>query len=150
MKVIFLDFDGVLNAEADICRYGVCILSPQIRLLKQIVDATGANIVLSTSWREHWSAEEAACDQTGLLMNDIFSQHGLQIWDKTPDLRTRREVEIKSWLDAHPETEQFVILDDALLSADFMNDHFVKTSSYFGGLDEADVKKAIEILGVQS
>lgn len=150
MKVIFLDFDGVLNAEADFCRHGVCILPTKIRLLKQIVDATDAVIVLSTSWREHWSAAESECDDIGVLINGIFSQYGLQIQDKTPQLPTGREAQIKSWLDAHPETTQFVVLDDALLSADFMKDHFVKTSGHFGGMDETDVQKAIEILGVRA
>ena len=123
VKVIFLDFDGVLNAQTDVCCHGVSILPQKIQLLKQIVDATGAKIVLSTSWREHWSADETGCDDTGVLMNGIFSQSGLEIWDKTPQLPPRREAQIRSWLDAHPETENFVVLDDALLSADFMEGH---------------------------
>lgn len=147
MKVIFLDFDGVLNAEADFCRHGVCILPPKIRLLKQIVDATGAKIILSTSWREHWSADTGRCDDTGLLINRIFAEYDLRIWDKTPQQPPRREAQIKSWLDSHNETEGFVVLDDALLSADFLDGHFIKTSGYFGGLDETDVQTAIRILG---
>ena len=113
---------------------------------KQIIDATDAKIVLSTSWREHWEKDLAKCDSTGALINSIFSKHGLQIWDKTPQLRTKRETQIKSWLDRHPEVKNFVVLDDSLLSADYLNGHFIKTSNYFDGLDETDVQKAMDIL----
>jgi hypothetical protein len=53
---------------------------------------------------------------------------------------------MKSWLDTHPEVENFIVLDDSLLSAGYLNGHFIKTSNYFDGLDETDVQKAIDIL----
>ncbi len=149
MKVIFLDFDGVLNSAKYLlgCEdYGVVIDPSRMVLLKQIVDATGAKIVLSTSWREHWFKDLVECDSTGVIINRIFSTYGLQIFDKIPELHERRETEIKSWLDKHPEVKSFVVLDDMLLSADYLKGHFVKTSNHFDGLDEADVQKAIDIL----
>ena len=85
-------------------------------------------------------------DSIGVRINDIFSKYGLQIWDKTPKLHTRRETEIKNWLDMHSEVNNFVVLDDSLLSADYLNGHFIKTSNYFDGLDETDVQKAIDVL----
>lgn len=149
MKVIFLDFDGVLNSYKYLMNsetYGVAIDPSRMVLLKQIVDAANAKIVLSTSWREHWSKDLTGCNSTGVLINNIFSEYGLQVYDKTPELHTRREIEIKSWLDRHPEVKNFVVLDDSLLSADYLNGHFIKTSNYFDGLDETDVQKAIDIL----
>ena len=149
MKVIFLDFDGVLNSSKYLLRCeacGVAIDPSRMVLLKQIVDAANTKIVLSTSWREHWSNDLTDCDSTGVLINSIFSTYGLQIFDKTPELHERRETEIKSWLDIHPEVKSFVVLDDSLLSADYLNGHFIKTSNYFDGLDETDVQKAIDIL----
>lgn len=149
MKVIFLDFDGVLNSAKYLLGHGDCgvaIDPARMALLKQIVDATDAKIVLSTSWREHWSKDLMNCDSTGMLINRIFSEYGLHIFDKTPELHERRETEIKSWLDAHPEVENFVVLDDSLLSAGYLNGHFIKTSNYFDGLDETDVQKGIDIL----
>jgi hypothetical protein len=149
VNVLFLDFDGVLNSEKYIrgCDgYGVVIDPTRMVLLKQIVDATGAKIVLTTSWREHWSNCSAQRDDTGALIDRIFATHNLQIFDKTPELHARRETEIKSWLDNHTDVANFVVLDDMLLSADFLDGHFVKTSNYFGGLDETDVRKAIAIL----
>ena len=149
MKVIFLDFDGVLNSEKYLAACGsdgVVIDPSRMILLKQLVDATGAKIVLSTSWREHWSKEPTQCDSTGMLMNDIFSRQGLQIWDKVSQLRMTREAQIKNWLDRHPEVERFVVLDDGLLCAGYLEGRFVKTSNYFGGLNESDVQRACDIL----
>ena len=149
LKVIFLDFDGVLNSRkylAECGGFGMAIDPSRLVLLKKIVDATQAKIVLSTSWREHWGKSLSECNSTGVLMNDIFGEYGLQIWDKTPQLRIRREAEIKSWLDCYPEVKRFVVLDDMLLCGDYLDGHFVKTSNYFDGLTESDVKKAIEIL----
>lgn len=149
LKVIFLDFDGVLNSAKYLLgreNFGVVIDPARMILLRRIVEATGAKIVLSTSWREHWSKGLPECDSTGIFINDIFGKYGLRIWDKTPELHARREAEIKSWLDEHPEVKSFVVLDDRLLSADYLNGHFIKTSNYFDGLDEEDVRKAIDIL----
>ena len=149
MKIIFLDFDGVLNSEKYVknCgEYGVIIDPLRIILLKQIVDATNAKIVLSTSWREHWDKENNKCDSIGRKINEIFKKYNLSIFDKTPKLHNSREEEIKEWLKRHPETQNFVVLDDMLLGAKFLEGHFVKTSNFFNGLEENDVEKATEIL----
>ena len=149
MKVIFLDIDGVLNSEDYVysCReYGIAIDPTRMVLLKQIIDETNAKIVLSTSWREHWEKAPNECGKIGLQINNIFSQYNLEILDKTPNLRTRREQEIWYWLNKNPQVKNFVVLDDMFLCAEFLNGHFIKTSNRFDGLDEADVEKAIEIL----
>lgn len=149
MKIIFLDFDGVLNSEKYVrnCGHFGVILDPsRMLLLKQLVTATDAKIVLSTSWREHWDTDKSKCNETGLFINEIFAEHNLSIYDKTPKLSSDRESEIKMWLDNHPDTEGFVVLDDAFLSADYLKDHFVKTSNYRDGLSEENIKEAIKIL----
>lgn len=149
MKIVFLDFDGVLNSEKYVkaCgEYGVIIDPSRMILLKQLIDATNAKIVLSTSWREHWDADNRKCNSTGKQINDIFAQYNLHIFDKTSKLHLSRECEIKAWIDEHTEVKNFVVLDDMFLNAKFLEGHFIKTSNYFDGLDETDVKKAIEIL----
>lgn len=148
IKVIFLDFDGVLNSEKFVrsCEYCGVMLDPsRMILLKQIIDATGAKIVLSTSWRMHWDKDECLCNNVGLDINRIFGEYQLKIFDKTPKLYDR-VTEIKVWLENHPQTQAFAVLDDAFLNADFLNEHFVRTSNLRNGLDEDDVKKAINIL----
>lgn len=148
MKVIFLDFDGVLNSEKYVrtCdEHGLIIDPSRMALLKQIVDATDAKIVLSTSWREHWNNNFKKADSIGKEIDNVFGSYELTVLDKT-DVYSRRETEIEAWLMMHPETESFVVLDDRLLDSPVLRGHFIKTSNYFDGLDETDVKKAIDIL----
>ncbi len=149
MKIIFLDFDGVLNSEKYIrsCgHYGVVIDPSRMKLLSRLINSTDAKIVLSTSWREHWDSDKSKCDKTGLLINEIFAEHRLSIHDKTPKLPSDRESEIKMWLEQHEDVTDFVVFDDAFLSADYLQNRFVKTSNYRNGLSEENIKEAIEIL----
>lgn len=149
MKIIFLDFDGVLNSEKYIrsCGHHGVVLDPsRMKLLSQLIISTDAKIVLSTSWREHWDNDKSKCDETGLLINKIFAEYGLSIFDKTPKLRSDREDEMKMWLEQHQEVTNFVVLDDAFLCTDYLQNHFVRTSNYRNGLSEENIKEAIEIL----
>lgn len=148
MKVIFLDFDGVLNSTKYMlaCGKSGLVFDPtKMLLLQQIQRATDAKIVLSTSWREYWSAESEKCTPTGHTINAVFREYGLRIFDKTPELNTAREREIEAWL-GHHKVKNFVVLDDRLMHADFLDGHYIKTSDYFGGLDETDAARVIEIL----
>lgn len=104
-KIIFLDVDGVLNTtKSGITRYPVN--RPRLRLLKQIVDMTGAEIVLSSTWRrfpDHLQALEKR-----------LSYRGLKIASVTPYLQNcPRGLEIQTWLDANPDVLRYVILDDS-------------------------------------
>ncbi len=149
MKIIFLDFDGVLNSDRyirDCGHTGVVIDPSKMKLLKKIVDNTGAKIVLTTSWKEHWDKEPEKCDLSGEHINRIFAQYGLKIYDKTPVIRPDRENEIGKWLENNPETENFVVLDDMRLVADFLTGHIVKTSAFREALEEKDAEEAIRIL----
>lgn len=140
MKVVFLDFDGVLNSAAYLRRHpeaGLCIDPSCMVLLKELIDATGAAIVLTSSWREHW--------QKGSEIDRIFGEYHLAIHDKTPSLREGREQEIAAWLAAHP-ADAFAVLDDRFLSADFLKGHLVLTSNLRKGLSSEDVQTAIKIL----
>ena len=59
---------------------------------------------------------------------------------------TNRAAEIRAWLSAHPEVEQFVILDDRGSASDAgLAQHFVQTVSTVG-LTDADVVRARTIL----
>jgi hypothetical protein len=149
VRVLFLDIDGVLNYERYVRRsgqVGVVIDPARMELLKRIIDATGALIVLTTSWREHWSPKKEDCDEMGRLLNELFASYNIFIFDKTPHLHSRREQEIGAWLEDHPEVTAFAVLDDQYLSADFLSGHFVKTANYRYGLDEENVTDTIAIL----
>ncbi len=153
MKVIFLDIDGVLNsaiydAERDRSKLSY-IDKTRLPLLKQIVDATNAKIVLSSTWREHWNRSCELCDDNGKYLNDCFAEFGLSIYDKTPDpkLHSDRDEEIREWLLTQRDVENYVILDDTYYNWGNLKDHFVKTSMYFGrGLESRHVLEALKIL----
>ena len=154
MKIIFLDFDGVLNSaqydrERDMTT-NTNIDESRLPLLKHIVDATQAKIVLSTSWRHHWNKNISACDDVGLWINTIFKKYGMEIYGKTPQLHlgAGRKAEIVSWLEFPPEkVESFVILDDYGFGWEELGERLVKTSPYIGkGLEKEHVEKAIKIL----
>ncbi len=142
MKIIFLDFDGVLNSYGYLRRTGqagLCLDPSRLDLLGKIVDATDAKLVLTSSWREHWSAESSS------EIDRIFAEHRMTVYGKTPHLRSGREQEIRAWLAEHP-AESFVVLDDRFLNADFLDGHFILTSNLRDGLDQEDVRRAIAIL----
>ncbi len=152
MKIIFLDIDGVLNSR----RYDRTRASEdgnidvtRLPLLKRIVDATDAKLVLSSSWRKHWNADECLCDGTGRELNQLFARFGLAIYDKTPTVSALdRDVEVRAWLDAHNgEVEAFVILDDILTGWGDLTERLVRTSPMIGyGLEDTHVKEAISKL----
>ena len=53
MKIIFLDVDGVLNCATtkERVRDLLFVEDRKIQLLKELVDETGATIILSSTWR---------------------------------------------------------------------------------------------------
>lgn len=80
-----------------------------VKLLCQIPDT---KIVLSTSWRAFYTLE---------TMQKLLELHhiGRYVIDKTPLLYNNRPSEIKEYLKQHPETKQYVIIDDMDLEAYF-------------------------------
>ncbi len=149
MKILFLDIDGVLNSERYIRKCGRCglLIDPtRLALVKMIVDATDAKIVLTTSWREHWDIDVNGCDSVGCEINDVFSEIGLRIFDKTPSIDRNREKEIEEWLSYNYPIDNFVVIDDCFLDSKTIRGHFVKTDNYSDGIDESNVEEAIKIL----
>lgn len=153
MKIIFLDIDGVLNSLNYRRRMGMQYFSEiidcrKMPLLKKIVDATDAKIVLSTTWRKYWNEGETQPDPAGENINRIFGEYGISVYSKTPVLENSgRAAEIKAWLRRNPYVDGFVILDDK----DFgwpgeLCTHFVKTDRNGDGLEEAQVREAIAVL----
>lgn len=167
MRVIFLDMDGVLNSEAFLLKLDVahralghadpvrpksettCVCyrlerqvdDEAVGRLNRLIAATGAKVVISSSWRK-------LLDPAELLA--ILVNHGFvgEIIGETPrgdepELRALYEYpqhyyrgyEIGFWLRQHPEVERFVILDDG--SDMEMHTHrLVQTDAQEGLLDE--------------
>lgn len=92
MKIIFLDVDGVLN-DNDYSKTKVD--ETKVRLLKEIVDKTGAKIVLSSDWRYWWDSD----DEDFALLVSLLRKHGMEFLSKTPITKHGyRGAEIYQWL----------------------------------------------------
>lgn len=139
MRVIFLDVDGVLNSLRD--RFSTELVSEyHFDFLKELVDATDAKIVLSSSWRIGFNAMSQP--EKNLLAK--LESWGLEIYDFTPIMTGSRGDEIREWLAINP-VDSFVILDDESDMEEFRETNLVQTNMNVG-LQESDVLKAIKIL----
>lgn len=147
MKVLFLDFDGVLNSQDYRDSYGSMgagVDKSKMPLLKRLVDSTDAKIVIITSLREYWDKNPDKCDYFGKVINDTFAEYGLEIYDKTPVSDSgKREDEILDWIVNNPGIKNYVAIDDGALFAKFLVGHFVQPKD---GLEEEHVETAVEIL----
>lgn len=157
MKVIFLDVDGVLNYEHSKARCGefIGIDSDKVKKLKEIVDATDAAIVLSSTWRLGYNKDHCDLENHAKYLSNKLGKQHLRSVGMTPDLGRNgafRGHEIKAWLDKNDDiVDGWVVLDDEWFW-DFneldIGQHLVRTSFYGedGGLQEEHVQEAIRIL----
>lgn len=114
--------------------------------LKQIVEETGAVIVLTTTWRMCWDAYDVRVAEDTRKINNMFAKYGLTIYSKTDTFDENRNFEISLWL-CRNEVENYVILDDLEFHWSEENRrHFVKTDDDNQGLDEQTTNLAIRIL----
>ena len=154
MKIIFLDIDGVLNSVMYDAhrleeRADNRIDMTRVKLLADIVNATGAKIVLSSTWREDWDKSPEFCGSDGEYINECLAKHNLSIMDKTScfSYSDDRQYEIRAWLTYHDsEVESFVILDDINSGWGVLSSNVVITNPYGYGLEESHVQKAIDLL----
>ena len=153
MKIIFLDIDGVLNSSDYRQRMGMDYFSQiidrrKMTLLKHIVEETGAEVVLSSTWRKFWNPGENQLDPAGQYIHDIFREYGLWIHSKTAVLeRAGRNEEIQAWLARYPYVDGYVILDDKDFGwSDALRAHFVQTDLNGDGLEESQVQRIIDVL----
>lgn len=167
MKVIFLDVDGVLNNSYtfnDInyeIMYGygrrIEIEDSKVELLKQIVYATDAKIVLSSSWRTFFHKyndnDIVPIFEKGLELKNKLSNHGLEIYDLTGfDYNGNRENEIRDYLNKHDNITGFVIIDDCMSDEKGLFCEKTIQTRFYGlnrsnlGLVERHVPIAIDIL----
>ena len=106
-----------------------------VERIMRIVKETGAEIVVSSTWR----FDDSICYKLRFM--------GIpQIYGITPGTVKRyRGEEIKLWLDEHPEVTNYVIIDDDNDMLDEQDLHLVQTS-WLTGITDYDVEKAINIL----
>ena len=169
IKVIFLDIDGVLcidkvlkmtpvpfalfsyhyqvAAEDDFKRCN----EDCIKKLNQIIDITGAKIVVSSAWRLTCIWDENEMEEISNYLEregvkgDIISMTPFHCVTKGDDGKIQRGDEIAEWLkETKHEVESFVIIDDQIDMRHLMP-FLVNTHEDFGIQDE-HVLEAVEIL----
>lgn len=152
MKIIFLDIDGVLNSVRYDRQRTIDqgnIDETRLQLIKKLVDATEARIVLTSSWRKHWEKDISKRDAIGRDINEVFAKYHLTIYDKTECLPNNdRAEEIRKWLKLQGNIEAFVIFDDIAFGwGNDLQEHLIKTNPRIGfGLEEKHIQEAIELL----
>jgi methylmalonyl-CoA mutase cobalamin-binding subunit len=148
VKILFLDFDGVLNSHVFAIRVpnqGVLDLDPEtVVLLQEIVDRTGCDIVVSSTWRKHMKRTQLC---------DVLRKHGFKgrIVVVTPEIPgALRGNEIQRWLDTAGvlrrfNVETFVILDDDSDMAHLK--HQLVRTSFTHGLQREHVEAVVAMFG---
>ena len=152
MKIIFLDFDGVMDTayyDHILSKEGLpgsdefgIIFDPNcVRNLKEIIDKTSADIVVTSSWRHFMTYKDFL---------DMWEYRDLPgfVTDVTPIVAARkRGDEIDAWLSECCTECQYVIIDD--LDRSNFNEYQLSrllVVNPFNGIDEETAQRAIAIL----
>jgi hypothetical protein len=164
-KFMFLDVEGVIATNEAVNKYELKLNPLCQKRLGHIIQATGAGIVLCSSWRLHTLIDTIEymknhgfeyCDY--LIGITIRAYHYIDKKSKI-HLSIPRGVEIKQWIDTHVHSNNgkdwdkkqlgvdynYVILDDDTGMLLEHKDYFVNTDKY-KGLSDEDAERAIRIL----
>ena len=153
-KIIFLDFDGVINGcglfvglctkiipqkifrfvERKILHtelYGVH--KSKVKRLAKICRVTGAKIVLTSSWRDivydHYIGRGDDKFDDAKKLASLFRKYNIEVLGVTPHMDFRGE-EICTWIKSYKEKIQsFIILDDEYTHLPKMNVFTVYTTT---------------------
>lgn len=158
MKILFLDNDGVIclsnnwgerakkwanfkrdNPDVEFtdrpvqCRFDD-FDDKAVKVLNEILEETGADIVVSSDWRLHANLEELGeyYESQGIIkkpiaVTDQFQDLFPKEWNAfrfRADLELERSMEINHWLENHPEVTHWVAVDDLDMSIKFLGDRF--------------------------
>lgn len=169
-KIIFLDFDGVLNTEhhqrqllyerkAWQDKYGTCFDPEAVKQLQTIVDMTHADIVIESSWKylgleamqDMWKDRQLPGKVIGItpsaISDNILLSTDLDVLDSS--MLHCKGAEIASWLHENNMQEvPYVIIDDEYVILESQLPHFILTNPYDGLIEELAMR-AIGILNRQ-
>jgi hypothetical protein len=185
MKTIFLDNDGVIclsnnwggrskkwakyrSANLETSRYiddaPVEVRfddfdKKAVKVLNEILEETGAEIVVSSDWRCHANLEELGeyFISQGILKKPVgvtkmlgqCDQPENYPWSRKWDAEQSRSLEILQYLHDHPEITQWVAIDDLNMGKNGESwknwglDNFVLTPSSSEGIKQSGIKDKI-------
>lgn len=147
-KCIFLDIDGpMVSVRAYFLNpHGSTMVAKTfdpiaVAMLNDLCEITSAKLVLCSTWRNiytfEWIVEHFQKQGvTGEFHSDWRTPHHLT-------LQNSRAAEITEWLDAHPEVEQYVVIDDEWMPP-VLNSTLVST---YNGLSIVNFHEALTHLG---
>ena len=105
-----------------------------IKVLNEIIEETGCDIVVSSDWRLHANLEELGyyymkqgIIKKPIAVTDIFQDIFPKEWNAfrfRADLELERSMEINHWLQNHPEVTHWVAVDDLNMSVEFLSKYF--------------------------
>ena len=164
-KVIFLDIDGVLNTErqhercveaglAYVDNFGYAFDPVSVTNLKGIVDETGADIVISSSWKfwglstmqKLWASRKLPGKIIDVTPNNVSDEMLLSVDLSLMELPAGKGSEIKEWLSTSgQDVSDYAILDDMEDMLPEQQSHFVQTDPRVG-ITNADADRVITIL----
>lgn len=153
VKLIFLDFDGVITTGKSKWN----IDPKKCELIKNLCDETGAEIVLSTSWRRSTIEETLEKEKlSDWILKDycigVTKRLYFPIESETKLFVPRRGMEIEKYILDHYADEKinYVIFDDDVFDLLYMQrDHIVQTHWNYG-VNKNNIKKAIKILNKEN
>ena len=142
-RLVFLDFDGVLNSVQSTEQLGTRyrFAPASVSALNELLRKAQAHVVITSTWRESWTLRENAefLERDGVVSGRVVG--------KTPALGQERGVEIDAWLRSAPyPVMSFVILDDRDDMAMHRN-RLVQVNPQVG-LSSEQAERAIELLAV--
>lgn len=118
----------------------------KVKILSEIVQISGAKIVLSSTHRSDWrdGPENFWFSKSKALLY-LFNKYNIEVVGITPyldnPLGAPREEEIKTYLFQHPEVESFCIFDDDIKDLQTLKEYLIKTEFYANEIDEGGLQK---------
>lgn len=160
-RILFLDLDGVLNTcwwdrKEHVDKYGYAFDPNAVANLAKIIDETGAEIVISSSWKfmglskmkNMWKDRKLPGKVIGITPNTIGDEFLLNADLDNVDIMAIRGQEIKEWLMLNGnDVTHYAILDDMDDILQEQETHFVQTNPEVG-ITEEDAKMVIHILNM--
>jgi len=108
VKIIFLDFDGVIRVALDgggLAPDPADFCQDRMRQLRWVCQATGARIVVSSDWRSIDNRAEIESHLSPYLAEYLHEDWATPICGK-------RWNEVQRWLVGHPDVTDYGILED--------------------------------------
>jgi len=133
----------------------------KIKILNSILKETGAEIVVSSDWKNWCSVEEMGdyYESQGIIKRPIdFTGNMIDgskvTWYRNWDLEGTRSLEIKEWLNNHPEVTHWVAIDDLNMAKTGLHygmefehewglDNFVLTPNENEGIKQVGIKDKV-------